>query len=721
MTTDSDLFEHIPIGQDERATIHIDGAVRSTYKVSPKLFGKFCEHLGFNIYGGMEAQVLFNPTFGKWSFTTRGSGVSRPDGGVAFESDLAKIAIQAHQYSERVGLHDASLLLRDLDAGCAFGWVRLGGIEDVRTSPDVGSHGDRAQRVEILGDAPRTPLGIAQRTYLPLHRTRGYEFRLVARAFQPVSVTLSLAPIEPDGDVGPALASVNVDLGTEWKTIGGQLCIPDAANIHPEGVFQLFLTAEGGANLVIDRLLLYPDDHVNYADPGVIRFLNESKLPLLRWPGGNFVSGYHWRDGVGPVDARPTLPNPAWPGLEPNLFGTDEFIAFCQQVGCEPMICVNAGAGSSEDAAAWVEYCNGAPNTPMGRLRAENGHPEPYDIRIWEIGNEVHGDWQVGWTTPGGYVDRYRRFVSAIRQVDPTIHILACGDQLLGLNSEWNRRLIDEGGETVRTITDHLLTGGPVGPTTDPAELYHAFMGYASTLGDLYAPLIERMTTQGVDDPHIAITELQLFARFSGQPRPGKPLRPEWLPTPATISEALYLLTLINSFIRMEGTVEMLTHSATVNHGGGLRKARQRVWANPVHYAHQMAVDMSGGTPLKVQVACDAHTTTHSFGHIPAHRCIPVLDAMAVIGEDEQQLIVVLVNRSARDEPIDLTIVLDNLAVGTEAHLVALVGETMYDQNTLAEPERIVPRTATVPIRNGELLLSIRPFSLVCLTFDLRS
>jgi len=751
-----ELFEHIPAAEGQGATVWIDPAARSAYRVSPMLLGKFCEHLGSNIYHGMEAQILFNPTFGQWSFTASGPGISRPDGGVAFEADKTRIAGQARHYSERMGLHDAELLLRDLDAGCAFGWVRLGEGEVVRTSPDVGPHGDRAQRIEILGDGSGARLGIAQRTYLPLHRTPGFTFRMVGRAhirstqgrgrrpaptgwrgrgqaqgraYEPVRVTLSIAPVDAEGEAGATLASAEIGLRQEWGTRDGMLEIPAEAALDPAGVFQVSLTAPQGANLVVDRLLLYPDDHVGHADPDVIRMLRQVRLPLLRWPGGNFSSGYHWRDGVGPVDARPTLPNPAWPGLEPNLFGTDEFIAFCREVGCEPMICVNAGNGSPEEAGAWVAYCNGAADTPMGRLRAENGHPEPYDVRIWEIGNEVYGRWQVGWTTPGGYVDRYRRFHRAMREADPTIQILACGEQLVGLGSEWNRRLIDEGEPAAEAITDHLLTGGQVGPDTDPAELYHAFVGYAGTLADLYGPMIERMKTRGVDTPRIAVTELQLFAHFTGEPQPGEQgagqiLRSEQLPTPATISEALYLFTLLHAFVRMEGGVELLTHSATVNHGGGLRKARERVWANPVHYAHGMAGAMAGGTPVGVVVACDTYATACSFGHIPALREVPLLDAGAVLSEDGGRLIVTLVNRSA-GEPVEVRVVVGGQIAGAEAQSVSLVGERMYDQNTLEEPERIVPQVSTVRVERGadeshsEVRLSVGPFSLLRLTFDL--
>src|SRR5206468_5093319 len=110
-----------------------------------------------------------------------------------------------------------------------------------------------------------------------------------------------------------------------------------------------------------------------------------------RWPGGNFVSTYHWEDGVGPLDSRPTKANFAWGALELNTFGTDEFISFCRAVGCEPMICVNAGSGTPEEAARWIEYCNGPATSPMGKLRAANGHPEPFHVKHWEVGNELWG------------------------------------------------------------------------------------------------------------------------------------------------------------------------------------------------------------------------------------------------------------------------------------------------------------------------------------------
>jgi alpha-L-arabinofuranosidase len=403
--------------------------------------------------------------------------------------------------------------------------------------------------------------------------------------------------------------------------------------------------------------------------------------------------------------------------LEFNLFGTDEFVAFCRAVGCEPMICVNAGNGTAEEAAAWVEYCNGGVDTPMGRLRAENGHPEPYDVRYWEIGNEIYGHWQVGWTTPGGNADRYRRFREAILAVDPTIDLLGCGYGNEP-DSEWNHRLIDEAGETLQTITDHILTGGGVNADTDPVELYHAFMGYPSVLEQRYRDLEATMRQAGISEPHLAITELQLFAHFRGEAEPDGKLTPAMMPRPDTVAEALSLTEIVNTSIRLGDFAKLITHSATVNHGGGLRKQRERVFANPVHYAHALGHALVGATPVAVHVASETFSTEHTFVHIPPMHEVPVVDAMAVVS-DAGRLILTLVHRGGNCGPLDLAIDLEGFRAQGQAEVITLAGETWYDKNTLETPEKVVPHHSEVSL-TGENMLSLvlPPYSVTQITLE---
>ena len=708
MVNNVSMYRHSPTAESNKASISVDTRLRAPHRVNPLLSGKFCEHLGANIYHGMEAQILFNCTFGKWRFSI---GDNHRDGGVREETDRDWVERRIQAHATRLGWPDARRIIEAYFGGGAYGWfpTGLGAGANVRLSPDVGPQGDRAQRVEIGGTS--APCGIGQWTYLPLHRTRTYQFRIVARAVEPCTLDFTLTPAE----AGAPVAMAQVALTTEWQTITGTLVLPAVA--PPDALYEAALTSATLAHVVVDRLLLYPDDAVDGADPDVIRMLREAHLPLLRWPGGNFVSGYHWRDGVGPVDKRPTLPNPAWEGLEFNLFGTHEFIAFCRAVGCEPMICANAGNGTPDEAAAWVEYCNGSPGTPMGRLRAANGHPEPYAVRFWEIGNEIYGHWQVGWTTPEGNVDRYRRFRETILAADPTLRILGCGYGNEP-DSEWNQRLIEASVETLRTITDHILTGGSVNAETDPVELYHAFMGYPVVLEERYRALEARMCDAGIRDPHLGITEVQLFSHFQGDALPDAKLTPAMMPRPDTMAEALSLTAITHMAIRLGDFVELITHSATVNHGGGLRKERERVYANPVHYAHALGYALGGGTPVAIQLTCGTFNTTHRFAHIPPMDDVPVIDAIAVVAESGN-LIVTLVHRCADYGPIELTIDLEGFQAQPRASVVTLAGGTWYDRNTRETPEKVVLRHTQVVLGSEhQLSLTLAPFSITQITLQ---
>jgi hypothetical protein len=144
----------------------------------------------------------------------------------------------------------------------------------------------------------------------------------------------------------------------------------------------------------------------------VLALLRDLRMGVLRWPGGNFVSNYHWADGIGPAAQRPRRPELAWGGEEPNTFGTDEFMSYCAELGTEPYVCLNMGTGTLADALAWVEYCNGTGRTQWAQRRRDNGHPEPYRVKYWGLGNEMYGDWQIGAVSAEEYVREATRWAA---------------------------------------------------------------------------------------------------------------------------------------------------------------------------------------------------------------------------------------------------------------------------------------------------------------------
>ncbi|KAK9378059.1 glycoside hydrolase superfamily [Kockiozyma suomiensis] len=159
----------------------------------------------------------------------------------------------------------------------------------------------------------------------------------------------------------------------------------------------------------------------------VAKALKDLEMPVVRYPGGNFVSSYHWMDGVGPKENRPRRPELAWLGEESNHFGTDEFMEWCEFIGTEPYLCLNMGTGTLDEALAWLEYCNSDRNTYYANLRRKNGHEKPYNVKYWSLGNEVWGPWQVGQMTAEDYSKTAFQWAKALKLLDPSIKLVACG------------------------------------------------------------------------------------------------------------------------------------------------------------------------------------------------------------------------------------------------------------------------------------------------------
>ena len=690
---------------NEKASLTIYTAEKSEYPIPRNITGKFCEHLYFNITNGMDAQILRNPTFSDYPFRT---GQESPDGVATFHYERQQIESNIRNSAGSWGwpASEIDALIKSRNEAMACFWTKLGPVE---ASPDTGPNGGRAQRVRTHAAGQ----GIAQWTWLPLHRTRRYEFEMWIRS--PDLDTLKAVFYGPEGKEVCAETTIS-NITTNWQKLEGSLKIPES--LPADKAYKFAVLANNAGQFVIERILLYPADHINRADPDVIRFLKESHLPILRWPGGNFVSSYHWRDGVGPIEKRPTLPNYAWGQQENNFFGTDEFIAFCRAVGCEPMICLNAGSGTVSEAAQWLEYCNGGVDTPMGRLRAENGHPEPYNVRHWEVGNELWGRWQYHWTTAEGYVDRYRRFVKALLEVDPGITIYTCGAPVMW-GKNWNDTLIAGASDILRVTTDHPLVGGQVPADTDPLDVFRDFMAVPQVLEQKWAALENDMKNAGISNPRLAVTELQMFANI-GQPSSAEAprrLSHDRLVSPATHAEALYDVLIYHASVRLAPFVEMVTHSATVNHGGGLRKTRERVFANPCHYAQAMFAAFADSVPVKIELTCPAQAAPlvlPDLKNVTSACSYQAIDALAAQSQDGN-LLISIVHRGTSG-PVDLEIVIKDSALTADMEIQTLCADVPWATNTLERPEAIKPVITAGKIENGKMLIAVKPYTVLRIT-----
>lgn len=628
--------------------------------ITRRLFGKFSEHLGRNVYGGTAANVVENPWFEKMATWPDEAAVRRR---IDFLADLS-------------GADD----LRSFEpTNIAPFWMT---IHSAETSFCSGKRGNCLDVRTTAGES-----GVQTVVFLPTHRIGDYRLILRARG----SVCLRCSVVTPAGDL-LAEASYSLAVG-DWTT--GELALsinPANAPAAGDPLLLRIITVEA-AQFSLDRCFLEPADAEGGWDKEIVEQLVANKLSLLRFPGGNFASGYHWFDGVGNVDARPILANPAWPIIEWNDVGTDEWLNLCEIVGCEPLICVNAGDGTAKEAADWVEYCNGGLDTQFGALRASNGHPEPYGVKLWEIGNELYGKWQIGNASAREYADRYLSFSTEMRERDPGINIIANGH-----TTEWNKVIMDFCGAEVRSLSVHTLENpGTFSPDDDPTAVYLEHMGFSGTYGAHLERLSGPMAAVGAT-PRLAVTELSIFTLISR------------LPTMDNMSEVLYYAGIIHAAICSKGLVELITHSALVNHSGGLAKQRGVVFPHPVWLAHRLYSTQECLQPLEVVVKSDSFETKGRW--LPPAAAVPWIDVVCLRNTAGSRIAIFAINRSP-DADIGANIRMDSYVVLSVDECLVLNGESILDRNSWDQSDKVTIVSGDYSFGENAIAIDLPPHSLV--------
>ncbi len=392
--------------------------------INPFIYGQFIEHMGRCIYGGIWAEMLEDRKF--------------------------YFPITA-DYSPYKDLVDS-----EFPVVGASPWQIIGDAKGVSMVTD-------AAHVFVGEHVPRLTAGtgIRQRDLGVVAGQRYDGSLLVKPAAGPAEIEVSLVW----GEDAAARASTRLSFdGADYSK--KSFSFTPAATL-PRGAILEVRIISGDAFLGPPSLM--PGDHVKGMRRDTINLLKQLNSTVYRWPGGNFVSGYNWRDGIGDRDRRPPRKNPAWTGVEHNDFGTDEFIVFCREIGTEPMIAANTGFGDDYSAAQWVEYCNSPASTIGGGWRVKNGNPEPYQVKYWCVGNEMFGTWQLGFMQMQHYVQKHNLFADAMWKVDPTLKLTAVGD-LTSINKDHDpdqaksgktcsHIMLEECAEKMSMLSEHFYAG----------------------------------------------------------------------------------------------------------------------------------------------------------------------------------------------------------------------------------------------------------------------
>jgi alpha-L-arabinofuranosidase len=613
---------------NQTATISID-ARRIENRISPLLYGQFLEFMYEGIKGGLHAELIRNRSF-----------------------EEAPNVIGLSRYWERYPDD------RNDDYALAFHWEQEFAYPEQRKIKIENAERETKEhsvRVEA-GNGVIQRHGIYQ-SRIPIRaglQYRGYLWIKTTDYTGPVAVAL-----ESDVNQGQVHATANLNpiVKGDWRKYEFSLT---PTRSDPLARFAILFPGKG--KIWIDQVSLMPGD----VAPGDVRRdvfekIKTLKPAFIRWPGGNVAQDYRWQWGIGPRDQRVTWSNLSWKNeMEPGDFGTDEFILFARAAGTEPSITVNVeGRGATvEEAAAWVEYCNGPATSKYGAMRAANGHPAPFGVKFWEIGNEIWGNWVRGHSDAETYARNYNRYAKAMRAVDPSIKLIAVGDN----NMDWNRTVVRAAAQDI----DYLAI--------------HHYYGRSEAGSDLAKLLARPLFFEGF------YREVEQMLRDLAPGRPIKLAINEWgldLPTERqySLESALYAARLMNVFERSGEIVEMSAVSDLVNGwpGGIIQAGRHGVFVSPIYLVNQLYSEHRGDDRLATSVSGSSY-----------------LDAAVSRTSDGKKIFIKAVNTSPANSLVT-NINLEGVTPGTRAELKTITARSLSASNDFSQPNAVFIEKRFVP------------------------
>lgn len=435
---------------------------------------------------------------------------------------------------------------------------------------------------------------------------------------------------------------------------------------------------------------IYEPDHPTADDQGfrqdVLQLVNDLQVPIVRYPGGNFVSGYNWEDGVGPVEERPRRLELAWRTIEPNWVGLNEFMDWCRKANTEAMMAVNLGTRGPEAARDLIEYANHPGGSKWSDLRIKHGYKDPHRIKTWCLGNEMDGSWQIGAKTAVEYGRIAAETAKVMRWVDPSIELVACGSSGLGMPTfpEWESTVLEHTYDHVDYISLHQYYGNRDNDTPNFLAQSLAMDQFINTV--VATADYVQAKKRGKKKINLSFDEWNVWFHSNDADRKIEPwsIAPPQLEDIYTHEDALLVGCMLISLLKRADRVKMACMAQLVNVIAPIMTANGgAAWKQTIYYPYMHASVYGRGTSLIPLIQSSKHDTKDFTD-------VPDLEAVAVHNEEKGEVTIFAVNRSL-DNKLSLQVDLRSFGDCSVIEHIVLEHDDLKATNTQDNPDRVKP------------------------------
>jgi len=445
-----------------------------------------------------------------------------------------------------------------------------------------------------------------------------------------------------------------------------------------------------------------------------IREVKGLDVPIIRYPGGNFVSGYNWLDGVGPKDKRPTVLERAWNSIETNQFGTNDFMDWARAVGTEPLLGFNLGTGNSEMAVAYIEYCNFPKGTKWSDLRRSHGYEQPHKVKYWCLGNEMDGPWQMGRLTAREYGRKARDIAQQARIIDSDVNLIACGSSNPRLPTylEWDREVLEECYDMVDGISLHNyfgntpeLSGGRserfLAQNLDMERQIQEIIAVAN-----YVQGLRRSSKQ----LWLSFDEWNVWYRARGHEHlDGKgQFAPHLLEEVYNLEDAMLTGGFLNTLMRQSERVRVACLAQIMNVIAPLVTNEKGILRQSIFYPYQMVLKYAHGRMLDIEVESETYPIKAAGlrADFARDENVPFIDAVATYDARQKRASVFVLNRDLSNER-ELALRFEDIVPGKVLAAETVTGTDLKAFNTFDSPNKVTMTTLDAPKAGAKMTLKL--------------